>query len=482
MGYKRYGSSSSIPTFNDDNNGEAVSNGILKNSSKKEIYFGIAKPKGSDNFRSLQNSDFTKGLQTKTDGCTATLTSIVNKLNIGQIRYNLSANTTGVIRNITFKYNNIDLFTIKQQSKEVDNNTYVYLRYWVFDKSTYENIITSANNTTNQYRFSLGLESEDTDAYISHEIWSSSGNIIYHVTNNKDLTNIFSTETSIKKLVDNGTLTYVGGKNFNNNTISSIIKFPTKMYENINTLVPVNDNSIVYLYSGSFEATVNANDYYLSTDNLHGIINWGNVIDGDVTSIGKYRYNQNTVNKTLYHIKLYKVNTSIFNNATSALNLDVPVYLFVSQDTNKVVQYSENDQTYNYETISCQSTPNKNYTFFLCEETNTLTSSKFNHKTISELKSNYNLTYKSGANLTHDDNDVIVNNISDHGIVNVWNRANKGTLSINPNFPNNERVVAACLYNFSEDAIGTNAHSKYYPRYVINATPTQAYATFTIEV
>ena len=37
MGYKRYGNSESVPTFNDDNNGEAVSNDILKNSSKKYI-------------------------------------------------------------------------------------------------------------------------------------------------------------------------------------------------------------------------------------------------------------------------------------------------------------------------------------------------------------------------------------------------------------------------------------------------------------
>ena len=29
MGYKRYGNSGSVPTFNDDNNGEAVLNGIL---------------------------------------------------------------------------------------------------------------------------------------------------------------------------------------------------------------------------------------------------------------------------------------------------------------------------------------------------------------------------------------------------------------------------------------------------------------------
>lgn len=476
MGYKRYGSSSSIPTFNDDNNGEAVSNGILKNSSKKEIYFGIAKPKGSDNFRSLQNSDFTKGLQTKTDGCTATLTSIVNKLNIGQIRYNLSANTTGVIRNITFKYNNIDLFTIKQQSKEVDNNTYVYLRYWVFNKSTYENIITSANNTTNQYRFSLGLESEDTDAYISHEIWSSSGNIIYHVTNNKDLTNIFSTETSIKKLVDNGTLTYVGGKNFNNNTISSIIKFPTKMYENINTLVPVNDNSIVYLYSGSFEATVNANDYYLSTDNLHGIINWGNVIDGDVTSIGKYRYNQNTVNKKTYTIYLYKVETSLFTTETGDLSLSSPVYLFVSQNENKTVKYKESDSSYNYKKIDCKSTPNKNYTYFLLDTSHTLQSSNFNHKTISDLINNYNLTYESGTKLGSEDNDIIVNNISDGGIVNVWNSAAKGWFGYSA--INNQRVMSVCLYNLKLETVIDR--SNYYPKDVLNFTT--PYAIYKIDV
>lgn len=126
MGYKRYGNSGSVPTFNDDNNGEAVSNGILKNSSKKEIYFGIAKPKGSDNFRSLQNSDFSKGIQSNIVGCTATLTSIANKLNIGQIRYNLSENTTGAIRNITFKYNNIDLFTIVQQKKIIGSETYTF--------------------------------------------------------------------------------------------------------------------------------------------------------------------------------------------------------------------------------------------------------------------------------------------------------------------------------------------------------------------
>lgn len=116
----------------------------------------------------------------------------------GIIRYTLSKNTTGSTRLITFIYKGTELFKINQEGCPVDN-TYVYLRYWVFGKSTYKNIITSANNTTHQYRFSLGIDSvEDTDAYISYETWSSSGNIIYHVTNNKDLTNIFSTATSIK--------------------------------------------------------------------------------------------------------------------------------------------------------------------------------------------------------------------------------------------------------------------------------------------
>ena len=321
MGYKRYGNSESVPTFNDDNNGEAVSNGILKNSSKKEIYFGIKKPKSAADsdkpWRELTTDDFYTQIKSDTDECSATITKNDNDTTnkTGIIRYILSKNTTGSARLITFNYKATTLFTITQDAGPVDN-TYVYLRYWVFDKSTYENIITSANNTTHQYRFSLGIDSgEDTDAYISHETWSSSGNIIYHVTNNKDLTNIFSTATSIKKLVDNGTLTYVEGKNFNNNTISSIIKFPTKMYENINTLVPVNDNSIVYLYSGSFEATVNANDYYLSTDNLHGIINWGNINNNDdVTSIGKYK-----LNSTIKYIVIWDLQNGNINGNTSSI-------------------------------------------------------------------------------------------------------------------------------------------------------------------
>ena len=120
MGYKRYGSSQSIPNFNDDNNGEAVSNGILKNSSKKEIYFGIKKPKSAADsdkpWRELTTDDFDTQITSDTDGCSATITQNTNDLTnkTGIIRYTLSKNTTGSARLITFKYNGTELFKINQ--------------------------------------------------------------------------------------------------------------------------------------------------------------------------------------------------------------------------------------------------------------------------------------------------------------------------------------------------------------------------------
>ena len=114
MGYKRYGSSQSIPNFNDDNNGEAVSNGILKNSSKKEIYFGIKKPKSAADsdkpWRELTTDDC------ETGGCSATITknNNDNTNKTGIIRYTLSKNTTGSTRLITFNYKGTEIFKINQ--------------------------------------------------------------------------------------------------------------------------------------------------------------------------------------------------------------------------------------------------------------------------------------------------------------------------------------------------------------------------------
>lgn len=397
------------------------------------------------------------------------------------IVYNLSENTTGSTRLITFKYNGTVLFKINQNPAELTyNSENVYICVVPSISNDPKNIWLFANfsdslPTPDQLKSSYSTMTQFDPSYTGT---GRNGRMLY-----------FSAHTltagkTIKELKDSGILTVIQE---NTTSFTTNTSYDTDVPYHLVNVNRTDDNTPYNILTLSDKSEAFKKEYLMcniGNNNTVGAYQHKpkfNVFNNSYY-YGIYKYNNINVNKTLYHIKLYKVNTSIFNNATSALNLDAPIYLFVSQDTNEIVQYSENDQTYNYKTISCQSTPNKNYTFFLCEETNTLTSSKFNHKTISELKSNYNLTYKSGANLTHDDNDVIVNNISDHGIVNVWNRANKGTLSINPNFPNNERVVAACLYNFSEDAIGTNAHSKYYPRYVINATPTQAYATFTIEV
>lgn len=459
MGYKRYGSSTSVPTF-DEGEYEAVTAKLQDMNTAKIIYFGIKKPKSAADsdkpWRELTTDDFDTQITSDTDGCSATIMQNTNDLTnkTGIITYTLSKNTTGSSRLITFNYKGTTLFTITQDAGPVDNNTYVYLRYWVFNKSTYENIITSANNTTHQYRFSLGIDSdEDTDAYISHETWSSSGNIIYHVTNNKDLTNIFSTATSIKKLVDNGTLTYVEGKNFNHNIISSIIKFPTKMYENINTLVPVNDNSIVYLYSGSFEATVNANDYYLSTDNLHGIINWGNTIDGDVTSIGKYKLNENTgtVCKKTYEIYMFKVLTSQFTSHGNE------AFLFVPTSDSKYTSISKENadiDRWGYTSFPVRDDGNKLYTYFFVETTNTLTINMLSGKTLKELKDNYNLTKVSGN--MYEENDAYVNNISDKVLVNQWNTIIHKTLNKNTA---TDSVAIAWLYASNGSTLYTNAKS-----------------------
>lgn len=456
MGYKRYGSSTSAPTF-DEGEYEAVTAKLQDMNTAKIIYFGIKKPKSAADsdkpWRELTTDDFDTQITSDTDGCSATITQNTNDLTnkTGIITYTLSKNTTGSTRLITFNYKGTTLFTITQDAGPVDNNTYVYLRYWVFNKSTYENIITSANNTTQLYRFSISINKEDDNAYISYETWKTSGNIIYHVTNNEDLTNIFSTATSIKNLVDNGTLTYVAGKNFDNNTISSIIKFPTKMYENENTLISVNDNSIVYIYSGNYEATVNANDYYFDKNNIHSIINWGNINNDDVSSIGKYRYNKKISNKKTYTIYMFKVLTSQFTSHGNEAFLFVPTsnskYISISKENADIDRWS-------YTSFPVRDDRNKLYTYFFVETTNTLTINMLSGKTLKELKDNYNLTKVSGD--MYENDDTYVNNISDKVLVNQWNTIIHKTLSKNTA---TDSVAKAWLYASNGSILYTNAKS-----------------------
>lgn len=456
MGYKRYGSSTSAPTF-DEGEYEAVTAKLQDMNTAKIIYFGIKKPKSAADsdkpWRELTTDDFDTQITSDTDGCSATITQNTNDLTnkTGIITYTLSKNTTGSTRLITFNYKGTTLFTITQDAGPVDNNTYVYLRYWVFNKSTYENIITSANNTTQLYRFSISINKEDDNAYISYETWKTSGNIIYHVTNNEDLTNIFSTATSIKNLVDNGTLTYVAGKNFDNNTISSIIKFPTKMYENENTLISVNDNSIVYIYSGNYEATANANDYYFDKNNIHSIINWGNINNDDVSSIGKYRYNKKISNKKTYTIYMFNVLTSWFTSHGNE------AFLFVPTSNSKYISISKENadiDKWGYTSFPVREDRNKLYTYFFVETTNTLTINMLSGKTLKELKDNYNLTKVSGD--MYENDDTYVNNISDKVLVNQWNTIIHKTLSKNIA---TDSVAKAWLYASNGSNLYTNAKS-----------------------
>lgn len=180
MGYKRYGSSQSIPNFNDDNNGEAVSNGILKNSSKKEIYFGIKKPKSAADsdkpWRELTTDDFDTQITSDTDGCSATITKNNNDPTnkTGIIRYTLSKNTTGSTRLITFKYNGTVLFQINQSPKALEyNSEYVYVctvskisnnpnKIWLFAILTENGGVPNKSDLLNNYKTMTQFDSSYT--------------------------------------------------------------------------------------------------------------------------------------------------------------------------------------------------------------------------------------------------------------------------------------------------------------------------------
>ena len=437
-----------IETISADTHTNETLKAHYQSNDLQTIYFGLKDDNGNYEGKLIESS---YELTSTIPGCSATISTIDLTKTAGIIKYTISKNTTSSSRLITFKYKGTTLFEINQAAGPVDNNTYVYLRYWVFDKSTYENIITSANNTTQLYRFSFGINKEDDNAYISYETWKTSGNIIYHVTNNEDLTNIFNTATSIKNLVDNGTLTYVAGKNFDNNTISSIIKFPTKMYENENTLISVNDNSIVYIYSGKYEATVDANDYYFDKNNIHSIINWGNINNDNVTSIGKYRYNKKLVIKKTYEIYMFKVLTSLFTSHGNEAFLFVPTsdsrYTSISKENADIDRWG-------YTSFPVRDDGNKLYTYFFVETTNTLTINMLSGKTLKELKDNYNLTKVSGN--MYEEDDTYVNNISDKVLVNQWNTIIHKTLNKNTA---TDTVAVAWLYASNGSEIYTNATS-----------------------
>lgn len=119
MGYKRYGSSTSVPTF-DEGEYEAVTAKLQDMNTAKIIYFGIKKPKSAADsdkpWRELTTDDFDTQITSDTDGCSATITQNTNDFTnkTGIITYTLSKNTTGSARLITFNYKGTEIFKINQ--------------------------------------------------------------------------------------------------------------------------------------------------------------------------------------------------------------------------------------------------------------------------------------------------------------------------------------------------------------------------------
>lgn len=388
MGYKRYGSSTNVPNF-DEEEYEAVTAQLQDRQTTKHIYFGIKKPKtdpdGKKSWRELTEDDFNTQIESDTVGCSATITKNNNDTTnkTGIITYRLSANTTGSSRVIKFNYKGTKLFTITQDPGAEDNNTYVYLRQWkgyeyqLLPTNSYR---IAAKGDLQDYTFNDSLSLEEDEIEI--ETWDPgsgayNGNILYHVTNNKDITDIFTYNIKINELVKLGILTYVSGKNFDSNTLN-VIKAPVNMCKDNWKVEEVKDNSVMYIYKAVFE-----DDDLLHatpmTDENYNKINWGNVINSDdVTSIGKYIYTPK--NK----VKLGTIYIIAFSGGS---NFNYNVYIFNSD------QGESFTSSINYTYFTFQSLQNGRFVFYYSNE-----NIQINNNEVRELLNMGTLVYKDGKN------------------------------------------------------------------------------------
>lgn len=277
----------------------------------KQLFFGIKKNNSIDN---ELDDTYNKYIQSDPyiKDCVVHLYNSPYS-NGKSIVYNLSENTTGSTRLITFKYNGTILFQINQAANITDDNIYVYFRKWKVIFLDHKYVVCTRNdiNSLTDYNFTTINLIKNTCINTN----TSTDVVLYHVTNNKDISNIFLNKT-IKTLISNNTLTYVSGKKFSNDE-SELIKAPTKMIKNVQLqLEDVTDNSKMYVYSGSEDATKGGQiDFTFLTDELYNIIDWSNIVgsSGDITAVGKYLYNQNgtTVTPTIKSEDIYIVGFSI---------------------------------------------------------------------------------------------------------------------------------------------------------------------------
>lgn len=386
MGYKRYSNN----TFIVDNN--TSTSGTLKKSDDKIIYFGIAKPKGSNTFRNLNQTDIDKGIQSDTDGCSAIITYTSSKSNVGLINYTLSQNTSGADRTIIFKYNNIDLFHILQKYNG-DNLTYkadnIYIclipqmsttpdkTYLFVNIQNFRPTQTELN--TYNYKTMSGTNGFNTT-------YSGSGLMLY-------FSNISLPENkTIKELKEDGTLTAVRENNSFTSRYNSQIPYHM---EKVN--IPSTKNGLYDFSDESKKETAFNTNYSMYVINQSGqgeVYNKEKSIRFNIFDNSYYYGIYTCTKKITYDIIIYSIDVH-----TVTSEIGYKQYIFnMENNVGDGFTDSSPSKYMNLQFKKELTTSNNACSYLLWEKSNTLLYDSFKPETISNLKTKYNLKSKTNAN------------------------------------------------------------------------------------
>lgn len=333
MKFKKYSGSINF-TCNAEGTGDNYIRLVNPNNPDKFVYFGIQKKSNPGYYTGLlEGKDFNVTdnksgllLECGTSGCYAYAgMHAQSNYTAAWIYYKIGKNNLTTTRDIIFKYNNKNVFTVKQDANVVDNNTYVYLREYNYSVDAC--IVSSSSNYLGIA--DISIPNQYNDLFLKG---TKGYNVYYHVTNNKDISNILGNKT-IKQLVTEGIFVYVKGRNFNTN-INNVIKAPTRMLQNFSytsslTTIDVNEDSIMYLFGGDSDAT---KDGQVDLIYLNETIDWSNIInDNNETSVGKYRYIGSSSSVTTKTSIIYLASTTIsgsyylFDNSATSTFTDTNI-------------------------------------------------------------------------------------------------------------------------------------------------------------
>lgn len=416
---------------------------LTKDGTKdgKQLFFGIKKNNSIDN---ELDDTYNKYIQSEpqVEGCVVQLYDSPYS-NGKSIVYNLSENTTGSERLLTFSYNGTVLFKIKQAAKALEyNSEYVYVctvsnisngpnKIWLFAILTENSRVPNKSDLLNSYKTMVQFDSS------------------YAGDNRKNGRTLYFSE---KTLPANKTI-----QELKNSGVLTVVRENKVMYDTDIPyhLVLVNNNA----YNAPYNIQSNIEDAFKTPYEMY-VINQNDTVSSyqktifnifDYYYCGIYKFNSN-VNKKTYTIYMFKVLTSQFTSHGNNAFLFVPTsdmkYTSISIENADIDRWG-------YTSFPVRDDENKLYTYFFVETTNTLTIDKLSGKTLKELKDNYNLTKVSGN--MYEDDDAYVNNISDKVLVNEWKTIIHKTL--NKNTALNDSVAKAWLYASNGSMLYTNATS-----------------------